>query len=130
FGLDNPETLRAIPDAFDFWQQHMVDRRYGEVWDELAVPGFVPRQRPKIHLWKNGFHTAEHALIGYILTAATRGERSVLYYAFPDCRLPDGVKPYYYDGAIQSHDETPIAEIPHACRVKVTFSFNAPRLAD
>ncbi len=122
FGLGNPGLLRVIPATFDFWLKHMVDRRYGEVWDELAVPEFTPRQRPKIHLWKNGFHTAEHALIGYLLTAAVRGEPALLYYAFPDCKLPAGVEPYYYDGAILSHSETPIPEIAPFCRVKVMFS--------
>lgn len=122
FGLGNPAALRTIPATFGFWLKHMVDRRYGEVWDELAVPELTPRQRPKIHLWKNGFHTAEHALIGYLLTAAVRGEPALLYYAFPGCKLLAGVKPYYYDGAILSHSETPIPELPHFCRVQVMFS--------
>jgi mannose/cellobiose epimerase-like protein (N-acyl-D-glucosamine 2-epimerase family) len=122
FGLGDPRLLRYIPATFDFWLKHMVDRRYGEVWDELGVPGLVPGQRPKIHLWKNGFHTAEHALVGYLLTAALRREPALLYYAFPDCKLPEGVKPYYYDGTILSHTETPIPQIPHFCRVKVMFS--------
>lgn len=122
FGLGNPELLRVIPATFDFWLKHMVDRRYGEVWDELRVPALAPGQRPKIHLWKNGFHTAEHALIGYLLTAAVRGEPASLYFAFSDCKLPAGVKPYYYDGTILSRSEAPIAEMPHFCRMKVTFS--------
>jgi mannose/cellobiose epimerase-like protein (N-acyl-D-glucosamine 2-epimerase family) len=122
FGLADPGVLRVIPATFDFWLKHMIDPRNGEVWDELAVPGFTPRQRPKIHLWKNGFHTAEHALVGYLLSAGLRGEPALLYYAFPDCKLPADVKPYYYDGAILWHSDTPFSQIPHGCREKVMFS--------
>jgi mannose/cellobiose epimerase-like protein (N-acyl-D-glucosamine 2-epimerase family) len=122
FGLGDPGLLRYIPKTFDFWLKHMVDHRHGEVWDELAVPGFTPRQRPKIHLWKNGFHTAEHALIGYLLSAAARGEGALLYYAFDDCKLPARVEPYYYAGTILWHSDKPLSQIPHGCREKVMFS--------
>jgi hypothetical protein len=99
----------------------MVDPRYGEVWDEVALPDYTPRL-PKVHLWKNGFHTAERALIGYIATSAIRSEPAVLYYAFPGCKLPADVRPYYYEGRVASHAETPLAAIPGFCQVKVTFS--------
>jgi mannose/cellobiose epimerase-like protein (N-acyl-D-glucosamine 2-epimerase family) len=122
FGLVNPEVLRPIPATFDFWLKHMVDHRFGEVWDEIAVPGFAPKQRPKIHLWKNGFHTAEHALVGYLGTSAARAEPVTLYYAFPQCKMPASVRPYYYGGTVTAHQETPLDDMPGFCTAKVTFT--------
>lgn len=121
FGIADRDLLAYIPKTHDFWLKHMIDPRYGEVWDEVALPGFTPRL-PKVHLWKNGFHTAERALIGYIATSAIRGDPAVLYYAFQGCKLPDGVRPYYYDGQLAAHAETPLASMPGFCQVKVTFT--------
>lgn len=121
FGIGDPKLLSYIPRTYDFWLKHMVDSRYGEVWDEVTLPNFAPRL-PKIHLWKNGFHTAEHAMIGYIATSASRSEPLDLYYAFQNCRIPSVVKPYYYDAVVTSHTETAPPEMPGFCQVKVTFS--------
>ena len=121
FGIGDRGLLSYIPKTDDFWLKHMVDPRYGEVWDEVALPDYTPRL-PKVHLWKNGFHTAERALIGYIATSAVRSEPAVLYYAFQGCKLPAEVRPYYYDGRVISHAETPLPDMPGFCQAKVTFS--------
>src|SRR4029077_3617565 len=121
FGIGNPDLLSYIPKTNDFWLKHMVDPRYGEVWDEVTVPDFTPRL-PKVHLWKTGFHTAERALIGYIATSAIRAEPAVLYYAFQGCQLPAKLGPYYFDGQVAAHSETPLASLPGFCQAKVTFT--------
>ena len=121
FGLGNPALLQHIPSTFRFWLDHMVDHAHGEVWDEVAVPGLAPKQRPKIHLWKNGFHTAEHTLVGYIATGALRGDPVTLYYAFHDCKLPPDLHPYYFDGTVTAHQDTPSPGPPGQCTTKVTF---------
>ena len=121
FGIAKPDLLAYIPKTNDFWLKHMVDPRYGEVWDEVTLPDFTPRL-PKVHLWKNGFHTAERALIGYITTSAIRREPAVLYYAFQGCKLPADLRPYYYDGQVTAHDGTPLAGMPGFCQAKVTFT--------
>ncbi|HEV2186372.1 MAG TPA: AGE family epimerase/isomerase, partial [Stellaceae bacterium] len=114
FGIGDRNLLSYIPKTNDFWLKHMVDPRYGEVWDEVTLPDFTPRL-PKVHLWKNGFHTAERALIGYIATSASRSEPAALYYAFQGCKLPADVRPYYYDGRVTSHAETPLPDLPGHC---------------
>jgi len=43
----------------------MVDHTNGGVWHKINYPDLTPRY-PKVHLWKNGYHSFEHALIGYI----------------------------------------------------------------
>ncbi len=119
-GMANPRLLKYLPATFDFWLKRMVDHTYGEVWDELTVPEYKP-QRPKIHLWKNGFHTAEHVLVGYITTSAIQSQPLVLYYAFPDCKLPSVVRPYYFDASIGAQEPSPAQAISGLCPVKVTF---------
>jgi mannose/cellobiose epimerase-like protein (N-acyl-D-glucosamine 2-epimerase family) len=121
FGINNSRLVAYIPRTYDFWLRHMVDHRSGEVWDELTVPDYTPRL-PKVHLWKNGFHTAEHAMIGYIATSAIRSAPVTLYYAFHDCTLPPIVHPYYYDGLVMSHAALALRRVPGFCRVAVTFS--------
>lgn len=121
FGMSDPALLAYIPKTYDFWLKHMVDPAHGEVWDELPLPDYTPRL-PKVHLWKNGFHTAEHALVGYIATSAVRAEPVVLYYAFAGCKLPPVVRPYYYDGRVTAHRETALPEAAELCKVTVTFS--------
>jgi mannose/cellobiose epimerase-like protein (N-acyl-D-glucosamine 2-epimerase family) len=121
FGLNDRQTLRYIPATFDFWLKHMVDQKNGEVWDEIRLPDYAP-QLPKVHHWKNGFHTAEHALVGYITTSAVAAEPVVLYYAFPGCRIPPDIRPYYYEGTVTAHAESPQQGLPGFCRVQVTFA--------
>jgi mannose/cellobiose epimerase-like protein (N-acyl-D-glucosamine 2-epimerase family) len=121
FGMSDPALLSYVPKTYDFWLKHMVDPRYGEVWDEVALPGDTPRL-PKVHLWKNGFHTAEHSLIGYIATSAIHAEPVVLYYALQGCKLPSDLRPYYYDGKVASHSETPLPDMPGFCQAKITFT--------
>jgi mannose/cellobiose epimerase-like protein (N-acyl-D-glucosamine 2-epimerase family) len=120
-GIADSSVLTYVPKTYDFWLKHMVDTRYGEVWDEVTVPDYTPRL-PKVHLWKNGFHTAEHALVGAIATSAIRSEPVELYYAFQGCKLPSDVRPYYYDGQVTAHTETALPGVPGFCRVKVTFA--------
>jgi mannose/cellobiose epimerase-like protein (N-acyl-D-glucosamine 2-epimerase family) len=121
FGIVNRDLLSYIPKTNDFWLKHMVDPRYGEVWDEVTLPDYASRL-PKVHLWKNGFHTAERALIGYIATGAIRSEPTVLYYAFQGCKLPADLRPYYYDGRVASHVETALPDMPGFCQAKVIFT--------
>ena len=121
FGLRDRQLLRYIPATFNFWEKHMVDHQYGEVWDEIRLSDYAP-QLPKIHQWKNGFHPAERTLVGYLMASALRGEPATLYYAFRDCKLPPDLRPYYYDGTVTAHADNPQKAMPGFCRVQVTFT--------
>lgn len=121
FGFDDARLLHYVPATFAFWLKRMVDPRYGEVWDEVTLPDLAPRL-PKVHLWKNGFHPAEHALVGYIATSGLKGEPVVLYYAVPGCKLPHDIRPYYFDGKVTAHSETALPDLPGFCRAEVTFA--------
>jgi hypothetical protein len=120
-GLAAPRLLSYLPLTYRFWTWHMVDHAHGEVWDEVALPGLAPRL-PKVHLWKNGFHTAEHALVGYIAASAARSAPVTLHFAFRGCKLPTVLRPYYFDGTLSSHAEAPMPDMPGFCRSQATFT--------
>ncbi|MBW3596015.1 MAG: hypothetical protein KY475_01930 [Planctomycetes bacterium] len=94
------ETLRDemasyLAPTYDYWFSELVDHEHGEVWHMIdAQTG--EREFPKVHLWKNGFHSFEHALVGYITGQAARGRPVELYYAFKNGPADTEIQPYYY----------------------------------
>jgi len=79
-----------------YWLTHFVDREHGEVYGWLSPSG-EPGDTLKQHQWKNGYHSLEHALIGYLTAQALAKQPATLYYA-----LPKGTKaplaPYVFPG--------------------------------
>lgn len=75
------------------WTQKLTDRQYGEV-----VLG------QKQHFWRNGYHSSEHALVGYILSQGIRGKydpkaKVTLYFATKENNPNQQLfTPYYYSG--------------------------------
>ena len=93
-GLSSIRTRHYLEKSWPSWFDSFVDKQHGEVWGWIASPG-----EAKVHLWKNGYHTLEHALIGY-LAAQSFGHKPVtLYFAYP---VPTGKEQpvYYYRGEI------------------------------
>lgn len=80
-----------------FWLKHFVDREHGgEVFGGVSPAG-EPGGGLKQHHWKNGYHSIEHALIGYLTAQALAGQPATLYYALkPDTRAK--LTPYLYPG--------------------------------
>lgn len=78
--LADPAFARPLPATYADWLRHMVDRRHGEVWGWVGADG-QPGASPKIHHWKSGYHSAEHALVGAITGQALRGAPVTLHFA-------------------------------------------------
>ena len=53
----------------------------------------------KGHQWQNGYHVAEHALVGYITSSRIRDEPLRLYFAFADGATEEIAPAYYFDVA-------------------------------
>ncbi|MFA6957100.1 MAG: hypothetical protein WC538_14620 [Thermoanaerobaculia bacterium] len=70
----------------------LVDPVYGATY---SFPGAV--DSAKGHQWQNGYHAAEHALVGYITTSMRRGEPFRLWFAFADSATPPIAPAYYFD---------------------------------
>jgi mannose/cellobiose epimerase-like protein (N-acyl-D-glucosamine 2-epimerase family) len=100
--MDDPSYLRYLIPAYRYWFFEFVDPKGKEVWHGLTGDPGKPGQPMllKAHLWKNAFHTFEHALVGYITCQAVRGEPVRLYYAFANEPPRDSIQPYFFTGTI------------------------------
>lgn len=89
-GLENATPRRYLYRTWPSWFAAFVDHQQGEVWGWINDAGSL-----KVHLWKNGYHSLEHALIGYLTAQAYQAKPVTLYFARP---LPVGeeVPVYYY----------------------------------
>jgi mannose/cellobiose epimerase-like protein (N-acyl-D-glucosamine 2-epimerase family) len=104
--MSNPSVGEFLPRAQDYWLRHFVDPVHGEVWTTLDGTTHQPlTAMPKQWPWKNGFHTFEHALVGYITARQLHGEPVVLHYAFDPRKPGCSVRPYFYSGEVQQVEE-------------------------
>lgn len=102
--LTDRAAARQLPASARCWFDKMVDPVHHEVW------GFVDPDDPsqhfaKAHLWKNGYHSAEHALVGYITAQELHRETVSLWFAFTDRSAP--LRPYLFDGRVRAIDPKP-----------------------
>jgi mannose/cellobiose epimerase-like protein (N-acyl-D-glucosamine 2-epimerase family) len=102
------------------WLDRLVDRESGEVWSwvDLDDPA---RRGAKQHLWKNGYHSAEHALVSYLTAQELHGKPATLHFAFGATPPADALRPYFFAGAPVRVDETALAGHPGLRRVTVDF---------
>lgn len=138
--LRDPDAGRHLPSTYDFWLTHFVDHRRGGVYPFPVPPGEVDPPILKAHLWKNGYHEAEHALVGYVTANALRGEPVVLYFAAEagteseDAEAEAGgaegpeagpagpsYQPYLFTGDAEVLKRLPLAGMPNHERVEVRF---------
>lgn len=100
FSLDDATFYdKYLAKTYPWWIAHMVDPTNGGVWHKINYPDLTP-QYPKVHLWKNGYHSFEHALIGYITDRIRDKKPITLYYALPEGKQPRLLQPYYYIGKV------------------------------
>jgi mannose/cellobiose epimerase-like protein (N-acyl-D-glucosamine 2-epimerase family) len=84
--LSNGRSLyRPAHQHLPGWLEHFVDKEYGEVFqgiDRQGNTGDPPvYSNFKSWEWKNGFHSAEHALIMYLHGRMLEGQPAELYFA-------------------------------------------------
>jgi hypothetical protein len=85
---------------------------HGEVWG-FVDPDDTTRHFNKAQQWKNGYHSAEHALVGYITGQELNAKPVTLYFAF-DATAAD-VRPYMFSGRVRGVERTKTG-------TRVTFS--------
>lgn len=99
--LENPSLISYLPQTYSYWFNYFVDREYGEVWSGVNGLTNQPLNKmPKQWPWKNGYHSSEHTLVGYITASQLHGEPVSLYYAFKQMPSVDTIHPYFYQGTI------------------------------
>lgn len=105
--LDDPAYLRYILRTYDFWFKFMVDHQDHEIWPMLSGATNRPVEGlPKQHSWKNGLHSFEHALIGYLFAQQLHGEPAALHFAWQDTPRKRQIAPYFYQATVQEISET------------------------
>ncbi|MEM7796055.1 MAG: AGE family epimerase/isomerase [Cyanobacteria bacterium P01_C01_bin.118] len=121
FALQNPAMMTYLAQTYNYWFDYFVDPQFGEVWTGIDAStqepmGTMPKQWP----WKNGYHSFEHALVGYITSSQLHDEPIVLHYAFEQLPELDTIHPYYYRGDIDQITLIPGKDKPTV--YTVTFS--------
>jgi len=120
--LNDPAYLRYVVRTYDYWFKYFVDHEHKEIWPMLSgatnqpVEGF-----PKQHSWKNGLHTFEHALIGYIFAQQLHGEPAELYFAWQQAPQKRKIAAYFYQATVQEIVEKQVGESLER-RQKVSFA--------
>ncbi len=79
--LDERRHSRYLPSAWAFWFDRMVDHHHGEVWGWVRADGWVPPNDLKIHHWKSGYHSFEHALVSYLGAQTLNQQTATLHFA-------------------------------------------------
>ena len=114
----NDTTLysKYLSQTYKYWNDFFIDKVNKEVWNSLNENNEPDKSLPKIHLWKNGYHSLEHALIGYLSTSNYSKNKITLFYAYNKKIIVDKTKinPYYFKADIidlkQSYFVTPALE--------------------
>jgi mannose/cellobiose epimerase-like protein (N-acyl-D-glucosamine 2-epimerase family) len=115
--LTNSAYLRFLVPTYQYWFAHFIDQQYGGIWHQIDAKTNKP-QLPKVHLWKNGYHSFEHALVGYITAQAIRQQPVELYFAFEKLPHETDIHPYYFQGSIK---QIKVTEFDDFIRYKVWF---------
>ena len=121
-GLNNPVFMtQYLQNTASWWFENMVDKEYGGIYHTLNASTLLPTNDVKQHLWKNGFHEYEHALVGYLTTQGYLDESATLYFVRQDGQESEALFPYYFDADIDQINVNPIADA-NWNQVAVTFS--------
>jgi len=76
----------------------------------------------KLHHWKNGYHSTEHALVALITTAGLTGQRLPLYFAFTAPPVDARIQPYYFRARIAARRAHPLPAHPGLRGTVVEFA--------
>jgi mannose/cellobiose epimerase-like protein (N-acyl-D-glucosamine 2-epimerase family) len=118
--LQDRDLARYLPKTQDYWLRHMVDPAQHEIYGWVNGRTHEGGDGPKIHHWKSGYHSAEHALVSYVTAQALRGQPVALHFAFS---MPkEDARPYFFSGKVLNREATPLAGFPDRQRVRITFA--------
>lgn len=118
--LTDPAQAQPLPRTAAFWFDRMVDPVGHEVWGGAGGPNLQPWRGPKIHQWKSGYHSAEHALVGYLTAQALHHQPATLYFAPKDPKAR--LLPYVFAGTETRRAAQPLPGFPGRRKVEVSFT--------
>lgn len=99
--MSDMRLAKYLPHTYDYWFRYFIDRQHQEVWRRVDGTTNQPQQdMPKVSVWKNAYHSLEHALVGYITSQQIHGKPVTLYFAFKNLTHDTVVRPYFFTGKI------------------------------
>lgn len=115
------------------WLEDYVDRVYdsGEVIPGITREGepvwsWPPGDTAKCNIWKNGYHTSEHALVMAITGAQRAGEEVVLHFAVPAEEVATfTATPYIFHGRELGREAGAVVSVGGRELVEVAVRFGA-----
>jgi mannose/cellobiose epimerase-like protein (N-acyl-D-glucosamine 2-epimerase family) len=123
--LDAPSHVKRLNTTYKYWlgdfgaPPEVVQWKYDSfAYDTPAYNMGIP----KANLWKNGFHSTEHALVAYITTSGVEKKPATLYYALVGQGEPK-LQPYYYLATVKTDAPEPFtADSVNYRKIKATFT--------
>ena len=118
--LADRRTTGYLARTWPCWRERLVDPEHGEVWSWVDLD-HPERRGAKQHLWKNGYHSAEHALVSYLVAQELHGRPATLHFALPDGPPPADLLPYFFAGTPEVSGVRPLRGFPGRRDVAVAF---------
>lgn len=118
--LSEPIQGRYLPKTYDYWLRNMVDHDRHEIFGWVNGRTHKGGEDPKIHHWKSGYHSAEHALVSYLTSQSLLGKPATLYFALPS--PGSELRPYFFSGRAVKKASSSLKGFPKLKRVRVDFS--------
>jgi mannose/cellobiose epimerase-like protein (N-acyl-D-glucosamine 2-epimerase family) len=118
--LNDPRTATYLPKTYAYWLRVLVDHQQHEVWGGANGETDEPYRGLKIHQWKSGYHSAEHALVSYLTTQSLNRRAATLWFAPADAKAV--VRPYFFSGRMERTAASALPGFPGHRRLKVTFT--------
>ncbi|GAA5181570.1 hypothetical protein GCM10025771_28800 [Niveibacterium umoris] len=81
--MEQPQRAERLKSSWRFWLEKMTAPGGGEIYGWVDAEGNPPPNSLRIHQWKSGYHSFEHALISYLTAQSLAGKRAVLHFALP-----------------------------------------------
>jgi mannose/cellobiose epimerase-like protein (N-acyl-D-glucosamine 2-epimerase family) len=106
--LEQGDSTERLEKTWRYWLDKLTDKARGEVWGWVSPEGRVPDDALKQHQWKNGFHSMEHALVGYLAAQGLNERPATLYYALVPGVPRDTLQPYTFSGTIAAEIATQV----------------------
>lgn len=103
--VKNGKYQKLLARTAQGWLDYYVDKKWGEVysgiqWDGQPSAEWEEESTSKVWDWKNGFHSAEHALIMYLMGTTLEKKNAQLFFAVPTQQVSTfKAVPYIFTGA-------------------------------
>lgn len=118
--LGDPSWAAPLAKTQAYWLRVLVDSKDHEVWGFANGETHQPWPGPKIHHWKSGYHSAEHALVSYLAAQALKGQPARLYFALSDPKAV--VLPYFFAGKVRQKRQEALPGFEGRKRLQVRFT--------